>query len=84
MPGLAGHGKPLAIRGGEHPAPPGLTEWEMIVIVDEGDDRRLEGILAEIPRGAPGQVVIGQVTQGGHLLHAEIAGMREHAGLEVG
>jgi len=35
MQGLTGHGKPLAVRGGEDAAPPELSERQEIVIIDE-------------------------------------------------
>jgi hypothetical protein len=66
--GLARDGKALAIRVGEDAASPALTEWEVIVIVDQGGEGGFEGLLAEVPGGTPGQVVIGQVGQVGHLL----------------
>jgi hypothetical protein len=54
MPILPGHGKALAIRGGEDAAAPDVTEREVMVIIDERGEGGLEGVLAEVPGGAPG------------------------------
>ena len=55
-----------------------------MVIVDQRNHRGFERVLPEVPGRAPREVVIRQVGQRGHLLHAEVAGMREYAGIEVG
>ena len=84
MPGLAGDRKALAIGGGEHATPPGLTQGELMVVIDQAGAGRLEGVLTEEPCRTPDQVICGQVGQVGHLLHAKIAGMGQYTGIEVG
>jgi hypothetical protein len=84
MPGVARHRKPLAIGGGEDAAPPELTEVEAIVIVEQRGESGFEGILAEVPGGTPGQVVIGEVGEVGHVLLPEIARMGQQAGIAMG
>jgi len=59
----------------EDAAPPELTEGEVIVRVDQRGEGGFEGLLAEIPGGTPGQVVIGEVSEVRHLLQPEITGM---------
>jgi hypothetical protein len=54
------------------------------VIVDQHGEGGLEGVLAEVPGGTPGQVVIGQVGEVGHWLQPEMARMGQQAGVEMG
>ena len=58
------------------PLPQCLTQGEVMVVVHQGGEGRLEGVFAEIPGGTPGQVVIGEVAQVRHLLQPKIARMR--------
>src|SRR5215510_10873889 len=46
---LARDGKALAIRGRKHAAAPAPTEGKVIMIVDQGGDGGLEGLLAQVP-----------------------------------
>ena len=55
-----------------------------MVIVHQRNDGGLQRILAEVPGGTPGEMVIGEVGHMCHLLHPEVAGMRQQAGIEVG
>src|SRR5687767_11662507 len=84
MPVLAGYRKALAIGGRQHAAPPAITQGEVVMIVDESRERGRDSVLPHIPRGAPGQLVIGNIGAVGHLLQAEITGMRQDTGIEMG
>jgi hypothetical protein len=54
------------------------------VIVDQVGEGRFEGILPHIPGGAPGQLIVGNVGDMGHLLQAEITGVGQDTGIEMG
>src|ERR1043166_9440641 len=52
---LAGDGQALAIGGRKYSGAPCLAQGQLVVVVDQGGERRFEGVFAEMPGGTPGQ-----------------------------
>ena len=52
--------------------------------VDHLGDGSIERVLAQILRGAPGELSIRKPTQFGHLIQAEVAGLSEDRRVQVG
>jgi len=51
--------------------------------IDDLGDGRLERVLTQIPRGAPGEFSIRKTGQFGHLIQAEVAGLSKDRGVQV-
>ena len=66
------------------PGAPHLAQGQLVMVVDQGGKGRLKGFFTHVPRRAPGQLLIRDVRALRHLLQAEITGMRQDAGIEMG
>jgi hypothetical protein len=51
--------------------------------VDDRGDGRTQGLLAQVPVGAPGQPLVGQLGELGHRGRAKVAGLRQDQGVQV-
>ena len=78
-----GDGEALAVRGGQGAAAPGPAQGLAVLEVDDRGDGRAQGLLPQVPVGAPGQPAVGQLGDLGHRGRAEVAGLRQDRGVEV-
>ncbi len=53
------------------------------MVVDDGPNRRAQRLLAQIPLGTPGELLVRQVGQLRHARQAEVAGLRQDGGVEM-
>ena len=82
-PHLAGDGEPLAVGRGQRAGAPEPAQWLVVLEVDEPRRRGLQGLVADVPVRAPGQLLVGQVGDPCHADRAEVARLGEDRRIEM-